>query len=81
MVRVYYDNDIDDSLIHQTTVAVIGYGSQGRAQALNPRDSGVEVVVGLREGTTHGSLAKSDGFQPLSVREKKLAEKSENYQA
>ncbi|MGA3404615.1 MAG: hypothetical protein ABSD49_02650 [Candidatus Bathyarchaeia archaeon] len=80
MVRVYYDNDIDDSLIHQTTVAVIGYGSQGRAQALNPRDSGVDVVLGLRKGNSW-SLAQSDGFQPLSVREKKLAEKSENYQA
>ena len=80
MVRVYYDNDIDDSLIHQNTVAVIGYGSQGRAQALNPRDSGVDVVLGLRKGNSL-SLAQSDGFQPLSVREKKLAEKSENYQA
>jgi ketol-acid reductoisomerase len=80
MVRVYYDNDIDDSLIHQNTVAVIGYGSQGRAQALNPRDSGVDVVLGLRKGNSW-SLAQSDGFQPLSVREKKLAEKSENYQA
>lgn len=80
MVRVYYDNDIDDSLIHQNTVAVIGYGSQGRAQALNPRDSGVDVVLGLRKGNSW-SLAQSDGFQPLSVREKKLAEISENYRA
>jgi len=80
MVRVYYDNDIDDSLIHQNTVAVIGYGSQGRAQALNPRDSGVDVVLGLRKGNSW-SLAQSDGFQPLGVREKKLPEKSENYQA
>jgi ketol-acid reductoisomerase len=68
MVRVYYDNDIDDSLIHQNTVAVIGYGSQGRAQALNLRDSGVDVILGLRKGNSW-SLAQSDGFQPLSVRD------------
>ncbi|MGA3298138.1 MAG: ketol-acid reductoisomerase, partial [Candidatus Bathyarchaeia archaeon] len=67
MVRVYYDKDIDDSLIHKTTVAVIGYGIQGRAQALNLRDSGVEVLVGLREGGNSWKLAKSDGFQPVTV--------------
>jgi ketol-acid reductoisomerase len=67
LVRVYYDKDIDDSLIHKTTVAVIGYGIQGRAQALNLRDSGVEVLVGLREGGNSWKLAKSDGFQPVTV--------------
>ncbi|HKM50365.1 MAG TPA: ketol-acid reductoisomerase [Candidatus Bathyarchaeia archaeon] len=67
MVKVYYDKDIDDSLIHKTTVAVIGYGIQGRAQALNLRDSGVEVLVGLREDGNSWKLAKSDGFQPVTV--------------
>jgi len=66
MVKVYHDNDIDDTAIHHTTVAVIGYGIQGRAQALNLRDSGVNVLVGLRKGGSW-KLAQSDGFQPLSV--------------
>jgi ketol-acid reductoisomerase len=69
MVRVYYDNDIDDSLIHKTPVAVVGYGIQGRAQALNLRDSGVEVFVGLRENGNSWRLAQTDGFQPLSIRD------------
>lgn len=69
MVKVYYDADIDDSPIHQTAVAVIGYGSQGRAQAMNLRDSGVQVFVGLREGGSSWNLAKADGFQPLTVKD------------
>jgi len=68
MAKVYYDNDIDDSAIRQTTLAVIGYGSQGRAQALNLRDSHANVMVGLRKGKSW-TLAQSDGFQPLSVRD------------
>jgi ketol-acid reductoisomerase len=68
MAKVYYDNDIDDSMVHQTSIAVIGYGSQGRAQALNLRDSGVKVMLGLRKGNSW-TLAQSDGFQPLSVRD------------
>lgn len=69
MVKVYYDSDIDDAPIHQTAVAVIGYGSQGRAQAMNLRDSGVQVFLGLREGGNSWKLAKSDGFQPVTIRE------------
>ncbi|HYW01347.1 MAG TPA: NAD(P)-binding domain-containing protein, partial [Candidatus Acidoferrum sp.] len=69
MVKVFYDRDIDDSLIHQIKVGVIGYGSQGRAQALNLRDSGTEVYVGLREGGKSWKLAENDGFKPLSVSE------------
>jgi len=68
MAKIYHDDDIDDSPIHRTTIAVIGYGSQGRAQALNLRDSNANVVLGLRKGGSW-SLAESDGFQPLSVRE------------
>ena len=48
MARLFYDNDADLSLLHGKTVAVIGFGSQGHAHALNLRDSGVDVVVGLR---------------------------------
>lgn len=67
MAKVYYDKDIDDSLIHKTPVAVIGYGIQGRAQALNLRDSGIDVIVGLREDGNSWRQAKTDGFQPVSV--------------
>ncbi len=50
MVEVYHDKDIDDKILEGKKVAVIGYGSQGRAQALNMKESGVDVVVGLRPG-------------------------------
>ena len=51
MTEIFYDKDADLSLIQGKKVAVIGYGSQGHAHALNLRDSGVEVVVGLKEGS------------------------------
>lgn len=49
-MQVYYDKDADLSLIKGKKVAIIGYGSQGHAHALNLHDSGVDVVVGVREG-------------------------------
>ncbi|MCQ4062060.1 ketol-acid reductoisomerase, partial [Klebsiella pneumoniae] len=49
-MKVYYDKDADLSLIQKKKVSIIGYGSQGHAHAQNLRDSGVEVVVGLRKG-------------------------------
>ena len=48
MATIYYDSDADFDLLKERTVAVIGYGSQGRAQALNLKDSGANVVLGLR---------------------------------
>ena len=51
MAKIYYDDDADLSIIQNRQVAVIGYGSQGHAHALNLRDSGVDVRVGLREGS------------------------------
>ena len=68
MVKVYHDQDIDEKVLEGKRVAVIGYGSQGRAQALNMRDSGVDVVVGLRPGKSW-ELAKADGLnvQPVSA--------------
>ncbi len=69
MVKVYYDRDIDASSISRRTIAVIGYGSQGRAQALNLRDSGAEVSVGLRQDGSSWKLAVEDGFQPLRISE------------
>jgi len=57
---VYYDDDADESLLNDRTVAVLGYGSQGHAHAQNLADSGVDVVVGLREGSSSRKAAEAD---------------------
>lgn len=62
MAKIFYDKDADPSLIKNSKVAVIGYGSQGHAHALNLRDSGVEVVVGLRPGSKSWSKAEAEGL-------------------
>jgi len=64
---VYYDADADVSLIQGRKVAVIGYGSQGHAHALNLRDSGVDVRVGLRDGSSSKAKAEGEGLRVLSV--------------
>ena len=64
---VYYEADADRSLIQGRKVAVIGYGSQGHAHALNLRDSGVDVRVGLRDGSSSRAKAESEGLRVLSV--------------
>jgi len=69
MAKMYYDKDADLKVLKGKTVAVIGYGSQGHAQAQNLRDSGVEVVVGELKGTANFKLAKKHGFQPMSAAE------------
>jgi len=69
VVKIYYDSDADLSLIKSKSVAIIGYGSQGRAHALNLRDSGVKVTVGLREGGKSWEAAQKDGFKPVSIEE------------
>jgi ketol-acid reductoisomerase len=68
-MRVYRDEDIDPGLIRAKRVAVIGYGNQGRAQALNLRDSGVRVTVALREGSPSCVRALSDGFPVATAAE------------
>jgi len=65
----YYDQDADLSIIQGKKVTVIGYGSQGHAQANNLKDSGVEVVVGLREGSSSAVKAKEAGIRVMSVEE------------
>ncbi|MGM0372420.1 MAG: ketol-acid reductoisomerase [Halobacteriota archaeon] len=60
---VYYDEDADSSQIDTKTVAVLGYGSQGHAHAQNLADSGVDVVVGLREGSSSRDAAEADGLR------------------
>ncbi len=62
-----YDNDADLSQLDGKTVAILGYGSQGHAHALNLHESGVNVVVGLREGSASVEKAKADGLEVTSV--------------
>ncbi len=64
---IYYDQDADLSLLKGKTIAIIGYGSQGHAQAQNLRDSGCNVVVGQRPGSPNYDLAVKDGFKPVSA--------------
>ncbi|PAT06742.1 ketol-acid reductoisomerase [Corynebacterium hadale] len=65
-IDVLYDNDADLSIIQGKKVAIIGYGSQGHAHAQNLRESGVEVVVGLREGSKSAAKAQESGFEVKS---------------
>ncbi|MFC7505129.1 ketol-acid reductoisomerase, partial [Nocardioides sp. GCM10030258] len=67
MAEIFYDDDADLSLIQGKHVAVIGYGSQGHAHALNLRDSGVDVRVGLKEGSKSRAKAEEQGLRVLSV--------------
>src|SRR5207247_11407173 len=62
-----YDKDADLSKLDGKTVAVLGYGSQGHAHALNLKDSGVDVVVGLREGSESAEKARGDGLEVLGI--------------
>ncbi|SEN82802.1 ketol-acid reductoisomerase [Paenibacillus sp. OV219] len=67
-VTLYYEKDADQSVLQSKTIAVIGYGSQGHAQAQNLRDSGLKVIIGLRPGKS-AEKAKNDGFEVLAVSE------------
>ncbi|TYL52127.1 ketol-acid reductoisomerase [Nocardioides sp. BGMRC 2183] len=69
MAEMFYDDDADLSLIQGKNVAVIGYGSQGHAHALNLRDSGVDVRVGLAEGSKSRAKAEEEGLKVLNVAE------------
>jgi len=68
-MKVYYDQDADLTILKDKVIAVLGYGSQGHAHALNLRDSGLNVVVGLRPGSPSWERAKADGFEPMLPRE------------
>ena len=67
MANMFYEKDCDLSLLDGKTVAVVGYGSQGHAHAQNLRDSGVNVVIGLYEGSKSAAVAKADGFEVLNT--------------
>jgi ketol-acid reductoisomerase len=64
---IFYDDDTDLSLLEGKTIAILGYGSQGHAHALNLRDSGCEVVVGLRSGSSSRAEAEGEGLTVLEV--------------
>jgi len=66
---IYYDNDADLALLKGKTIAILGYGSQGHAQAQNLKDSGCKVMVSEQPGTANYDLAKSHGFEPLTLAE------------
>ena len=66
-MKVYYDKDANLENIRKLNVSIIGYGSQGHAHALNLRDSGVKVTVGLRDGSASASRAKNEGLSVLPI--------------
>ncbi|NIQ89995.1 MAG: ketol-acid reductoisomerase [Deltaproteobacteria bacterium] len=68
-MKIYYDSDADLGVLKGKKVAIIGYGSQGHAQAQNLRDSGLDVIVAELEGTPNYDLAKEHGFEPLTAGE------------
>ena len=67
MANIYYDNDADPNLIKSKKVAIVGYGSQGHAHALNLSDNGVDVTVGLREGSGSWDKAAGEGLKVDTV--------------
>jgi ketol-acid reductoisomerase len=66
---IYYDNDADLSLLKNKTIAILGYGSQGHAQAQNLKDSGCNVIIGQRPGSPNFELAEKHGFKPMPIEE------------
>ena len=69
MANIYYDDSCDLNILKGKTIAVIGYGSQGHAQAQNMKDSGLKVIIGLRDGSKSIAEAKEAGFEVYSVSE------------
>jgi ketol-acid reductoisomerase len=70
MEKIYRDADVDDSVLRGKTIAVLGYGIQGKAQAANARDSGFKVIIGCRgaeDGSKSREQAKADGFDAMSI--------------
>ncbi|MBW1971279.1 MAG: ketol-acid reductoisomerase [Deltaproteobacteria bacterium] len=74
-MKIFYDKDADLNILKGKTIGIIGYGSQGHAQAQNLRDSGLNVIVAELEGTENYKLAKEHGFSPLTASE--LSSKSD----
>lgn len=72
MVKIYYDADADLQYLQGKKIAVLGYGSQGHAHALNLKDSGIDVIVGLRKESQSWSKAQNDGLEVKTVAEASL---------
>ena len=69
MAKMYYEKDCDLNQLNGKKIAIVGYGSQGHAHALNLRDSGCDVIIGLRKGGKSWPVAEKDGFQVYTVAE------------
>ena len=69
MAKMYYEKDCDLGKLDGKKIAIVGYGSQGHAHALNLRDSGVNVIIGLRKGGKSWPVAEKDGFEVMTVPE------------
>ena len=67
MANIYYEKDVDRSAIADRKVAILGYGSQGHAHALNLKESGIDVCVGLRDGSSSASKAGEAGLAVKSL--------------
>ena len=67
---MYYDDDVNTDALEGKTIAVIGYGSQGRAQSRNMADSGANVIVGVRENGSSWNLVKEDGMTVKTIEDK-----------
>ena len=67
--RIFYQQDCDLNLLKDKTVAIIGYGSQGHAHALNLKDSGVKVIIGLYNGSKSWAKAEAQGFEVFTAAE------------
>ncbi len=66
-MKIFYNKDADPGLLRERKIAVLGYGSQGHAQAQNLKDSGMDVVVGLRRESAHWAVAEKDGLKVLTT--------------
>ena len=69
MAKIFYDKDVDSSLLKDQVIGIIGYGSQGHAHALNLHDNGFKVIVGLYEGSKSWAKAEADGLEVATVSE------------
>src|SRR3984957_10916131 len=69
MSKVYTDKDADLGVLKNKTLAVLGFGSQGHAHALNLKDSGLKVIIGLYDGSKSAAVAKEKGFQVVNTAE------------
>ena len=69
MVNKYYDSDCNFAMLDGKTVAILGFGSQGHAHAMNLKESGANVVVGLRPGSAHTAKAEAAGLKVVGIEE------------